>query len=301
LTPVARASRARVQDASGVRFDWEARRFLTRTRDAWRYDADDLRSAGESWRPLGSPVAGVATVAARRRVARWPRGFTAEEYLDRPIVQPLMNTRLACLCWVFAMATWTVLARSGASQIAWPGKSVQADTGWPAGAVELINDPTRTEGWNPWFSGTPSDVRYFVFKLTNQEDASRLVDRLAAIQAPVQLVLSPEREPLRFGFTSVLKPSNGLGALFSLGNQRVLNEWRSVAAKYPQKPQLAVSNAVAQPPVLTLFVGNPMIDLKKLRVPRHVKVSAAAPDLVRQERPDDRTLLAIEEFLSNRR
>lgn len=198
------------------------------------------------------------------------------------------------------MATGNLLARSGASQIAWPGQPVQADTGWPAGALELINDPARTEGWNPWFSGTPSDVRYFAFKLTNPEDANRLIHRLASIQADVQLLLSPDPEPVRLAFTTVLKPGNGHGALLSLGNQHVLNKWSAVAAKYPQKPQLAVSNAIAQPPVLTLFVGHPMIDLKKLNVPRHLKVTAVVPDPVRKEQPNDRTLMAINEFLSNR-
>jgi hypothetical protein len=50
---LSRASRVRVHDASGVRILLEARRFLTRMRDALRYDADDLQ-----WYRPNAPVQG---------------------------------------------------------------------------------------------------------------------------------------------------------------------------------------------------------------------------------------------------
>ena len=33
------------------------------------------------------------------------------------------------------------------------GQSVSARASWPAGALELINDPLRTEGWRAFFPG----------------------------------------------------------------------------------------------------------------------------------------------------
>src|SRR5688500_7364686 len=107
---------------------------------------------------------------------------------------------------------------SGSRPVAWPGQAVLDDTGWPRGALELINDPARTEGWNPWFSGWPNDVHYYLFKTSTADDVNRLIRRLAAIQTNVHLKLNPASEAGALAFTTGMKKGNGHAVVFALGN-----------------------------------------------------------------------------------
>ncbi|HWN96044.1 MAG TPA: hypothetical protein VNT99_13485 [Methylomirabilota bacterium] len=199
---------------------------------------------------------------------------------------------LRTLLFVTAILTSppTLFAMSGSRPVAWPGQPVPSDRGWPAGAVELINDPARTEGWNPWFSGWPNDVHYYVFKLSDSVDANRLIQRLAAIRTNVHLKLNPAREAGALAFTTRMKPGNSHAAVFSLGNQRVLDELfaqRSRARSVPgnSASQPAARPAAALPPTFTLYVGHPSIDLSKLGIPDHVNVSADIPEAARNGEP----------------
>jgi hypothetical protein len=197
-----------------------------------------------------------------------------------------------------------LFARSGTSQVAWPGQPVAGRADWPSNALELINDPTRTEGWNPWFSEWPNDVKHFTFKVRDSDDVNRLIRKLAAIPTTnVQIKLSPEREPASLGFTTRLKPGNGHAALFSLGSQKMIDTWyaRQKEAE-PGVRQFGVlrhTNApAALPPTLTLYAGSPRIDLAHLDIPAHVQVTADIPDSAQKEKPDDPTFKAIDTFVA---
>ncbi len=118
------------------------------------------------------------------------------------------------------------LAMSGTSQVAWRGKPVPAQPDWPAGVLELVNDPLRTEGWNPWFSEWPNDVNYYAFKVSGTNDVNRLIAKLAAIKgAKPQILLNPGKEARVLAFTTVLDEGNGAAVVFSIGSQERVNQW----------------------------------------------------------------------------
>ena len=130
--------------------------------------------------------------------------------------QVLAGSRLGALALIAANA----LAMSGTSQVAWPGKPVAAQPDWPAGVLDLVNDPLRTEGWNPWFSEWPNDVNYYTFKVSDTSDVNRLIAKLAAIKsAKARVFLYPGKEPRALAFTTVLDEGNGAAVVFSIGSQ----------------------------------------------------------------------------------
>src|SRR5688572_785970 len=116
-----------------------------------------------------------------------------------------MKRRFVALCCAMSMASTSLFAMSGSTPVAWPGKPVLNDSGWPGGSVELINDPVRTEGWNPWFSGWPSDVNYYLFKVSDSNEVNRLIRRLVAIQTNVYLKLNPASEAGPLAFSTGMK------------------------------------------------------------------------------------------------
>jgi hypothetical protein len=71
-------------------------------------------------------------------------------------------SRLTAFIALSLVAT-NVLAMSSTSQVAWRDKPVPAQPDWPAGVLDLVNDPLRTEGWNPWFSECANDVNFYAF------------------------------------------------------------------------------------------------------------------------------------------
>src|SRR5262245_6731167 len=84
------------------------------------------------------------------------------------------------------------LAISGTTHFV--GKKQQAAMipGWPEGALKLINDPLRADGWHPWFSECPNDRYYFGLEVHTPADINHLVEILAAIKAEkVELHLMP--------------------------------------------------------------------------------------------------------------
>jgi hypothetical protein len=179
-----------------------------------------------------------------------------------------MWSRIPAICCATILTSCLLFGMSGSQPIAWPDQAVLNGAGWPGGVLELINDPARTEGWNPWFSGWPSDVHYYLFKPGTPADVNRLIQRLAAIQTNVHLKLSPAGEAGALAFTTAMKKGNGHSLVFALGNQRVLDEWRRraepVGSAGNSRP---TGRAMAMPPTLTLYVGHPIIDLAKLQIP----------------------------------
>ena len=115
---------------------------------------------------------------------------------------------------------------SSTTRVAWPDKPVVGENDWPEGTLALVNDPLRTEGWNPWFSEWPNDVNNYGFQVTNTADVNRLIQKLAAIKSTnAQIRFSADKEPKSLGFTTVLKDGNAIGVVFCIGSQARINEW----------------------------------------------------------------------------
>jgi len=207
---------------------------------------------------------------------------------------------------VLALTSTTAPAMSGTSQVAWPGKPVAADPGWPEGVLELVNDPLRTEGWNPWFSEWPNDVNYYAFQVRGTNDVNHLLTKLAAIKsAKVQVLLYPDKEARGLAFTTVLDKGNGAAAVFSIGSQKRIDQWyqhlkegdsgvRVFGVHRLRKPP------EAQPPTLALHVGNEAVDLKALKIPPSVEVNPAVSAAYRAKGENAASVAAIDDFVAKR-
>lgn len=204
------------------------------------------------------------------------------------------------------LAPKDTLAMSGTSQVAWPDEPVKASADWPAGALELINDPLRTKGWNPWFSEWPNDVNHYAFMVTNSSDVNRLIRKLADIEAGKRVILlDPEQEPRSLGFTTVLPENNGVGVLFSIGSQQRIDEWfQHLPEVEPGVRKFGVHRfkepPAATPPTLTLHVSHTAIDLKKLEIPSSIEVAAIIPPVQSDGQPPPQ-LREIESFVAKHR
>lgn len=175
-----------------------------------------------------------------------------------------------------------------------PGTAAQY--GWPAGVRDLANHPLRRQGWDFFFSELPNDRLVFGYRVEQTEDAHRLLQSLAAVQDPrAQVHLSPERE-----FRWDQPAGEAYGASFSLGSQKLLNEWwrRLPGGKfgvhhYPEPPQAA-------PPTLILYLGREHVDLEKLRIPERLAVTALVTEEQRKQPDTAATARRIEAFVAAR-
>ena len=210
--------------------------------------------------------------------------------------------------WILFFALWLVplcaLARSSTTKVAREGQPVSADSDWPEGVLELVNDPLRTDGWNPWFSEWPSDVNHYGMKVRNVDDINHLIAKLAAIKVTnAQVCLRPEKEVGALGFTTQIEKGNGLAATFSIGNQKRINQWYERLPKPESGPrEFGVHRLTkppeAVPPTLTLYVGHAAVDLKRLSVPTKVNVISEIPEVYRQKQPDDPAIKTIDGFIA---
>ena len=200
----------------------------------------------------------------------------------------------------------TAFAISSTDQIAWPNKPVVAEKHWPSGVLEIMNDPTRQNGWHPWFSEWPNDVNYYELNANNVGDLKRLIEKLAAINASkVQVLLNPAREAGPLAFTASVEKGISIAAVFSIGNQEVIDQWfgrlekqatgtREFGVYRLEKPPEAL------PPTLTLYVGHPTVDLAKLNIPESVQVIADVPKWIRDEHKEEVTVKRIDDFVAKR-
>lgn len=207
---------------------------------------------------------------------------------------------------VLALTSTTAPAMSGTDQVAWPGKPVAAEPDWPEGVLDLVNDPLRTEGWNPWFSEWPNDVKHYAFQVRGTNDVNRLLKKLAAIKhAKVQVLLYPDKEPRGLGFTTVLNEGNGAAAVFSIGSQKRIDQWYQHLEE--GEPGVRVFGVhrfrkppEAHPPTLALYVGNQAIDLKALKIPPSVEVTSAVSAAYPAEGKNAALVAAIDDFVAKR-
>jgi hypothetical protein len=219
--------------------------------------------------------------------------------LDRPIPCILLAVLAGCT-YVFGMSSTSQVASEG--QLV--PEAVVENYGWPAGVLELVNDPLRSNGWNPWFSEWPSDVNHYEFKLGGHDDLEQVIKKLAAIRCDVvRIHLDPAEEPGALSFTTVLPKGNGVAAVFAIGSQKIIDQWylrlpeaepgvRTFGVhRYNECPK-------AHPPTLTLFLGNEAIDFAKLEIPAGVEISAAASRSSHKENNDDPMVKAIDKFIT---
>lgn len=237
-----------------------------------------------------------------------------------------------CLCWAavigFLMPS-ACYALAGARQVAKPGKPVRTQSHWPDGVVELLNDPARTDGWSDFFNDWPSDVCNYVFQVKNADELNKLLQKFGKIKSfDLEVKLAPGKGPGSLGWVTKLPPGNGAAAVFSIGNQKQVAQWYD---RLETKTQLGDSKLAfdkrfgkirflampeAVPSTLTIYVDNPVVDLKKLRIPKRITVgvSHAVPPLFKSwnriEEPTPRPtaknpdvaprLKAIGEFIARR-
>ncbi|MFT5126970.1 MAG: hypothetical protein ACI8W8_000568 [Rhodothermales bacterium] len=214
------------------------------------------------------------------------------------------------LCTIFATRL-CVSAISSTSQVASEGqllpKAVVETYGWPEGVLDLVNDPLRSNGWNPWFSEWPNDVNHYEVNLREHHDLDKIIQKLSAIRCDVvRIQLDPGTEPGALGFTTSLPKGNGTAAIFAIGSQKIIDQWfRGLPEIEPGVRKFGVQRYTespkALPPTLTLFVGHRAIDLEKLAVPARIEVSGTFSDAYRKEHKDDPMVTGIDDFITGHR
>jgi len=178
----------------------------------------------------------------------------------------LKYSSLAILIALFA--TSPVHGRGGTRDIAWKGRPADISASWPIGVGDLLNDPARTDGWNPYFSGYPNDVSHYGFDIGSIDDLNRIIEKLAACKCNVRRIqLSYEKEPTSLGFVSGLPKGNNIACLVSIGDQSVIDQFYAATIR---------SFPIAMPPTLTIYVQNAKVDLDRLEIPDSIAVSAGS-------------------------
>ena len=162
----------------------------------------------------------------------------------------------------------------GTINVAWKDRPIDISASWPSGVGDLLDDPVRTNGWKPYFSGYPNDVSHYGFDIENIDDLNRIIHKLAACKCKVRkLQLSYENEPTSLGFVSGLPKGNKIACLFSIGDQSAIDQFFAAAGRpFPN----------AMPPTLTIYVPNAKVDLDSLEIPDSIAVSAGSIASTRQ-------------------
>lgn len=165
-------------------------------------------------------------------------------------------------------------AAAGTSVVATTGQKAHVQGAWPSGVDAIVNDPARTDGWNPWFTEWPNDVNHYAFRFENADDINRLIKKLAAVESKLRAIhLSPAKELRHIGWVTSLPEGNGTAVVFSIGDQRRVNQWHARLAGRKFGVMTFKSVPVAVPPTLTIYVGNDAVDLDKLTIPDDIEVA----------------------------
>jgi hypothetical protein len=181
-------------------------------------------------------------------------------------------TLALCLASVFSV-TDRSLADGGTSVVATKGQPAYVSPSWPEGVAELVNDLSRTSGWNSWFTEWPNDVNQYAFEIKSTDDLNRLINKLGAIKTDLrQIRLSHMKEPNGLGWVTRVPEGNGIPVIFSIGDQARIDEWY----KHVRRPfgvMEFTAAPVAVPPTLTIFVQNKSVKLEELKIPEGIRVS----------------------------
>ena len=164
-------------------------------------------------------------------------------------------------------------ATSGTGIVATKGQVTHVSSDLPEGVSELVNDKSRTTGWNPWFSEWPNDVNQYAFEIENTDDLNRLIQKLSAIDSDLRQVrLSYQKEPRTLGWVTQLPEGNGIAVIFSIGDQARIDDWYQHVRK-PFGLMRFTAAPVAVPPTLTIFVQNRSVKLDELNIPTSIELS----------------------------
>lgn len=155
----------------------------------------------------------------------------------------------------------TVFAAGGTSTIATKGSPASVSPNWPKGVDRIVNDGSRTSGWNSWFSEWPNDVNHYAFDATFSTIEANLL----------QIRLSKEAEPSVLGWVTRLPKENGVSVIFSIGDQSRIDSWyKNLRQPFGVMEFTAAPEAI--PPTLTIFVQHNAIKLNELKIPSAIRV-----------------------------
>jgi hypothetical protein len=214
------------------------------------------------------------------------------------------------------------LAAGGTSQIAAKGTKVTEQAKWPKGLAALLNLPSRTDGWNGWFTEWPNDVVHYQFEVKTTEEANAVIASFSKIKAEkLYIRLSPGKEPGSIGWVSSIKAGNDTAILYTQGDQERLDQWYAhlKGGKFGVMEFTGVPLAV--PPTLVIYVENNAIDLEKLDIPANITVESgglpglfhisnlkvdptkvtAPPKATESDKETKAALERIEKFISERK
>jgi len=180
--------------------------------------------------------------------------------------------RLSLIALIGILPRAQVFGRGGTMIVASKGEPVQVSVNWPEGVEALLDDATRTTGWNSFFSEWPNDVNQYGFEVTSTDDVNRLIEKLADVQCELRVIrLSYLKEPVSLGWVTNLPEGNNTAVIFSIGDQARIDQWYQRVRK-PFGVMEFLAAPVAVPPTLTIFVQNEAIDLDALKIPDGITV-----------------------------
>ncbi|MHB9067333.1 MAG: hypothetical protein ACYC4B_26410 [Pirellulaceae bacterium] len=215
---------------------------------------------------------------------RWPPVFAIKVNSRHPVMvvvllkeRTMIHCRLSiaavCLASILSVRDYA-LAAGGTDIVATKGQPAHVSPSWPEGCRELVNDASRTSGWNSWFTEWPNDVNQYAFEVKSTDDLNRLITKLAAIKTDLrQIRLSHLKEPNGLGWVTRVPEGNGIPVIFSIGDQARIDEWfKRVRKPFGVMEFTATPEAV--PPTLTIFVQNKVVKLDELDIPEGMDVLA---------------------------
>lgn len=224
---------------------------------------------------------------------------------------------LASLLSIALLIEITSLAMpaGGTRVIAEKGTPTYGDESWPEGVATLLQHETRGTGWNDWFSQWPNDVNHYEFQVISMDEVNDVIDQFAQIEVAEgrprpEIHLCPAASPNGFGWLSRFPDDRKLSMIFAIGDQERMDQWyeSSIQPRGGNFGVLQFEEApVAVPPTLTLFVGEPAIDLEKLKIPEGVLVRegglpgqwhSAKMTVRKSGRSEEKTSAVIEKELS---
>jgi len=171
------------------------------------------------------------------------------------------------------VVTTHAFAAGGTCIVATEGRMAYVSNSLPRGAESIINHPQRTKGWNSWFTELPNDVKQYAFDIRSTADINKLLSQLASVEADSLCVrLCHQPEPSGLGWVTKLPNDNGIAAIFSIGDQEVIDHWYKQMRK-PFGVMEFIDVPVAVPPTLTIFVGNQVVSLDELNIPNKLRVT----------------------------
>jgi hypothetical protein len=152
-------------------------------------------------------------------------------------------------------------------------------TPWSTAILHLVNDPLRTDGWQPGFSESPCDGVLFDYAVQSIEDVNHLIALFTEIDDPdARIVLELGTQPSANRLMAKERPP----VVFSLGNQGIRTFWYRHAIRSKAKDFYGPK---ATPPTLTLYVEHRAIDLERLHFPPGINLSVGRSVEAKAEQP----------------